>query len=77
MEWLINNAMNLFCPNCSVEVGPDGVQAKVKALSMYRGVMMPYPHQRSEAYITCLTVYRVRQFQLVFAEGVEVVLRKY
>ena len=27
----------------------DGMQAKVKALSMYRGVMRPYPHPRSEA----------------------------
>ena len=47
----IKSAMKLFTPNCYVEVGPDGVQAKLKALSMYRGVMRPYPHPRSEAYI--------------------------
>jgi len=76
-EWAINNAMNLFRPNCYVEVGPDGVQAKVKALGMYRGVMRPYPHPRSEAYITGLAAYRGGQFQLDYAEAFEVVLRKY
>ena len=76
-EWAINSAMKLFAPNCYVEVGPDGVQAKVKALSMYRGVMRPYPHPRSEAYITGLAAYRGSQFQLDYAEAFEVVLRKY
>ena len=76
-EWAINNAMNLFRPNCYVEVGTDGVRAKVEALSMYRGVMRPYPHPRSEAYITGLAAYRGSQFQLEYAEAFEIVLRKY
>lgn len=76
-EWKINNAMQTFNPNCFLEVGPDGVQAKVKALSMYRGVMRPYPHPRSEAYITGLAAYRGSQFQLNYAEAFEIVLRKY
>ena len=59
------------------EVGHDGVQAKVKALSMYRGVMRPYPHPRSEASITGLAAYRGSQFQLDYAEAFEVVQRKY
>ena len=46
-EWKINNAMQTFNPNCFVEVGKEGVEAKIKALSMYRGVMRPYPHPRS------------------------------
>ena len=76
-EWAINSAMKLFTPNCYVEVGLDGVHAKVKALSMYRGVMRPYPHPRSEEYITGLAAYRGSQFQLDYAEAFEVVLRKY
>lgn len=76
-EWAINSAMNLFRPNCYVEVGPGGVQAKVKALSMCRGVMRPYPHPRSEAYITGLAAYRGSQFQLEYAEAFEVVLRMF
>ena len=61
-EWAINNAMNLFRPNCYVEVGPDGVQAKVKALGMYRGVMRPYPHPRSAEYISGLAAVRGSQW---------------
>ena len=76
-EWAINNAINLFRPNCYVEVGLDGVQAKVKALSMYKGVMRPYPHPRSEEYITGLAAYRGSQWGLNYAEAFEVVLRKY
>ena len=59
-----------------MEVGADGIRAKVEALGMYRGVMRPYPHPRSEAYITGLAAYRGAQFQLEYAEAFEVVLRK-
>ena len=76
-EWAINNAMNLFRPNCYVEVGPDGVQAKVKALGMYRGVMRPYPHPRSAEYIAGLAAVRGSQWGVNYAEGFEVVLRAY
>lgn len=75
-EWAVNGAMNHFKPNCYVEVGLDGVRAKIKALGMYRGVMRPYPHPRSEECITGLAAYRGSQFQLDYAEAFEVVLRK-
>lgn len=76
-EWDVNSAMQKFKPNCYVEVGSDGVEAKIKALSMYRGVMRPYPHPRSAENITGLAAYRGSQFQLNYAEAFEVVLRKY
>ena len=76
-EWKINNAMQTFSPNCFVEVGPDGVQAKVKALGMYRGVMRPYPHPRSAEYISGLAAVRGSQWGLNYAEAFEVVLRAY
>lgn len=76
-EWGVNSAMQKFTPNCFVEVGLEGVQAKIKALSMYRGVMRPYPHPRSEESIIGLAAYRGSQFQLKYAEAFEVVLRKY
>lgn len=76
-EWAINSAMELYKPNCYVEVGLEGVQAKLKALSMYRGVMRPYPHPRSNEYISGLAAFRGSQFQLNYAEAFEVVLRKY
>ena len=76
-EWAVNAAMNLFRPNCYVEVGKDGVEAKCKALSMYRGVMRPYPHPRSDEYITGLAAMRGGQWGSMYAEAFEVVLREY
>ena len=76
-EWKINNAMQTFNPNCYVEVGKDGVDAKIKALSMYRGVMRPYPHPRSAEYISGLAAVRGSQWGVNYAESFEVVLRSY
>lgn len=76
-EWAINSAMRLFAPNCFVEVGEDGIMEKIKALQMYHGVMRPYPHPRSEKFITGLAAYRGSQFQLNYAEAFEIVVRKY
>ena len=55
----------------------EGVDLKIQALRAYSGVMRPYPHPRSEEYITGLAAYRGSQFQLDYAEAFEVVLRKY
>lgn len=74
-EWAINSAMNPFRPNCFVEVGEDAVDAKVKALGMYRGVMRTYPHPRSSEYITGLAVVRGSHWGLKYSESFEVVLR--
>lgn len=76
-EWAINSAVKLYTPNCYVEVGTDCICAKVETLSMYRGVMRPYPHARSEAYIMGHTAYRGSQWGLNYAEAFEIVLRKY
>ena len=76
-EWAVNAAMNLFRPNCYVEVGKEGVEAKCKALSMYRGVMRPYPHPRSDEYIMGLAAMRGGQWGMEFAEAFEVALREY
>ena len=76
-EWKINNSMKCFDPNCFVEVGKEGVDAKLKALAMYRGVMRPYPHPRSVEYITALATVRGGQWGLDYAEAFEVVLRAY
>ena len=76
-EWKINSAMVSFNPNCYVEVGKEGVDAKVKALSMYRGVMRAYPHPRSAEFIEGLAAYRGGQWGLMYAEAFEVVMREY
>ena len=74
-EWKINNAMQTFNPNCFVEVVKEGLDAKIKALGMYRGVMRPYPHPRSAEYITGLAAVRGSQWGVNYAEAFEVVLR--
>lgn len=74
-EWAINSAMNLFRPNCFVEVGKEGMDAKIKALSMYRGVMRPYPHPRSEEYILGLAAVRGGQWGQGYSESFEIALR--
>ena len=76
-EWKINNALNSFKPNCFVEVGIEGIEAKVKALSLYRGVMRDYPHPRSKEFIMSLATIRGSQWGLNYAEAFEIVLRNY
>ena len=76
-EWGINSAMNQFHPNCYVEVGKEGLDAMIKALSFYRGVMRPYPHPRSTEYIRGLAAIRGGEWGLDYAEAFDVVLRKY
>ena len=74
-EWDINPALGKFVPNCYVEVGEEGVDAKLKALAMYRGVMRPYPHPRSAEYIRGLAAVRGAAWGLSFAEAFQVALR--
>ena len=76
-EWALNTAMNRFQPNTWVEVGKEGVEAKVKALGMYRGVMRPYLHPRSAEAIEGFAAYRGCQARCNYAEAFEVVLRRY
>lgn len=76
-EWAINSAFQKFSPNCYVEVGEECVNAKIKALGMYRGVMRPYPHPRSVEYIKGLASIRGSEWGLKYAESFQVILRKY
>lgn len=76
-EWAINSAFKKFTPNCYVEVGEDSVEAKIKALEMYRGVMRPYPHPRSAEYIKGIAIIRGSEWGIKYAEAFQVVLRKY
>ena len=75
-EWSLNSGFNRFQPNLFIETGREGVDAKLKALSMYRGVMRPFPHSRSEEYITGLAAVRGGQGGVEYAEGFEVVFRR-
>ena len=55
----------------------EGAEAKCKALAMYRGVMRPYPHPRSNEYLMGLAAVRGSQWGCNYAEAFQVVLRRY
>ena len=75
-EWSVNTAVNRFCPNVFLEVGKENTDAKIKALSMYRGVMRPYPHPRSTEAIEGLAAYRGAQSGCNYAEAFECAFRR-
>ena len=72
-EWSLNSAENRFAPNYFVEVGIEGIQSKIEALSAYNGVMRPYPHPRSKEAIEGLAAYRGAQSGSSYAEAFETV----
>lgn len=75
-EWGLNKAMNQFNPNTFVEVGEEAVDKKVEALSLYRGVMRPYPHPRSNEAIKGLAAYRGGQAGMMYSESFESIFRR-
>lgn len=74
-EWSLNSSQNRFVPNMFVEVGKDGIEKKIKALSAYEGVMRPFPHPRSIEALTGLAAFRGAQAGLEYAEAFECVFR--
>jgi len=75
-EWSLDSPANRFQPNYYVEVGREGIDKKVKALSAYKGVMRDFPHPRSEEALAGLAAYRGSQAGCNYAEAFECVLRK-
>ena len=74
-DWSLN-ATDKFDPNTFVEVGKEGVDAKIAAMHMYRGVMRPYPHPRSDEGILGIAIYRGGQAGVNYAEAFQCVLRR-
>lgn len=68
-EWSFGTASNRFVPNYFVEIGIEGVDTKIAALSEYKGVMRPYPHPRSNDALKGLAAYRGAQAGCNFAEA--------
>ena len=74
-DWSLDCSQNRFTPNMFVEVGKEGVDVKIKALSAYEGVMRAFPHPRSVEALTGLAAYRGGQAGLDYAEAFECVFR--
>ena len=70
-EWSFDTSANRFAPNHFVEIGKEGVDIKIKALSAYKGVMRPYPHPRSIKALEGLAAYRGVQAGCNYAEAFE------
>ncbi len=58
-----------FRPDTFLEIGEDGLEAKLKSLYAYEGVMRPYPHPRSDEAIRALAVLRGSQVGKNLCEG--------
>lgn len=76
-DWSVNRAMAPFTPNTFVEVGAEGVERKIAALSRYRDVMRPYPHPRSPETLRGLAACRGSQAGLLYAEAFECAFRRW
>ena len=72
-EWSLDSSSSRFTPNYFVEIGKEGVDVKVKALSAYKGVMRPYPHPRSKEALEGLAAFRGAQAGCNPAEAFECV----
>lgn len=75
-DWSLNTTLKQFTPNTYFEIGTEGLEKKLKALSFYRGVMRPYPHPRSNEVLKALAVYRGSQAGLNHAEAFECVFKR-
>ena len=74
-EWSFDKD-NRFNPNYFVEIGKEGLDLKFKALYVYKGIMRPYPHPRSEEAISGLAAYRGGQAGCFYAEAFECVFNR-
>lgn len=75
-EWSFDTSANRFSPNYFVEIGKEGVDLKIKALSAYKGVMRPYPHPRSNEALEGLAAYRGVQAGCNYAEAFECAFKR-
>jgi LmbE family N-acetylglucosaminyl deacetylase len=75
-EWSFDSSANRFTPNYFVEIGKEGFEIKIKALSEYKGVMRSYPHPRSNEALEGLAAYRGVQAGCNYAEAFECAFKR-
>jgi LmbE family N-acetylglucosaminyl deacetylase len=74
-DWAFSGSGSEFRPDFFVELGESFLDAKIRAIAAYRGVMRPYPHPRSQDVLRALAVYRGGQAGLHYAEGFQTAFR--
>ena len=75
-DWALDRSAAVFNADTYVEIGKEGIERKIEALSMYRGVMREYPHPRSVEALTGLAAYRGSQASCHYAEAFECAFRR-
>ena len=75
-EWSFASGSSAFQPNTFVEIGEQGVDRKIEALSCYRNVMRDFPHPRSAEALRGLAAYRGAQAGLDYAEAFQLVFKR-
>lgn len=73
-DWAFPVDGQKFTPNTFIEVGEEGIKAKLQALAAYKGVMRDFPHPRSEEVIKSYAAIRGGEAGLKYAEAFQVAL---
>lgn len=71
-DWTFPSNTAPFSPSAYMEVGPDLIDVKLKALGAYAGVMRPYPHPRSAEVIRGWAAVRGGASGMEYAEAFQV-----
>ena len=74
-EWALDSAKNSFEPNYFVEIGEEGLEIKMKAITNYAGLSRKYPHPNSRETYEGLAAYRGAQSGCNYAEAFQCVFR--
>lgn len=74
-EWALDSSMNRFVANYFIEIGREGLDTKLRAHNVYKGVSRPYPHPYSNETYEGLAAYRGAQSGCNYAEAFECVFR--
>ena len=74
-DWAFPTGSSLFTPDTFEDI-ESTLALKLKALAIYRNVMRPAPHPRSEAVITGHSVYRGGQSGFLYAEAFQTAFRR-
>ena len=74
-DWSFPAAGSAFSPDTFSDIS-TALELKIKALSMYSGVMRPAPHPRSEMVIRGHAAYRGGQSGYLYAEAFQTAFRR-
>jgi LmbE family N-acetylglucosaminyl deacetylase len=75
-DWAFPVNNQNFQPNTFIEIGSEGVQAKIASLYAYKGIMRNYPHPRSDESLKSLAILRGSQAGLNYAESFQAIFQR-